>query len=166
MYSSRVRQPQARLGSNTVLTTVICFKNTPCRIQDSEVQVPSILPDDMVFRPDAHQSSNIRSDDKRFLSGLPFVSRSFKLFSIASVRTSQQHVCTCFSVRQVKGFPFQPQIWEDNCNRPMTWLFCPNAILGKASRAEDVELFGSQSTLSGCSDLITVSGRGPIQERI
>jgi len=72
----------------------------------------------------------------------------------------------CFSVQQVKGFPFQTQIWEDNCNRPTTWLFRPDAILDKASCTEDVQLSGRQSTLSGRSDLITKSGRSPIQERI
>jgi hypothetical protein len=64
-----------------------------------------------------------RSSIKQHLSGrcgysvwTPSVSRSFELFKVASVWTSQQHVQTPFSVRQEKGFPSQTQIWEDNCN--------------------------------------------------
>jgi hypothetical protein len=96
----------------------MCFMETLCRIQDSEVQVPCIHPDDVVFSPDAHMSSNISSDDESFPSGLPYVSKSFKLFQVASVRMSQQDVRTPFSIRQLKGLPFQTQIWEDNFNRP------------------------------------------------
>jgi hypothetical protein len=88
------------------------------RIQDNEVQIPCIHPDDVEFRPDARQSSNICSDNENFSPGLPSVSRSFELFPVASVRTSQQHVWTPLSVRQVKRFPFQTQIWEDSCNHP------------------------------------------------
>jgi hypothetical protein len=93
------------------------FKKTLCRIQDSEVQISCIRPNDVVFRPDAHQSSNIRLDDEIFLSGLPYVSRSIELFQVTSVRTSQQHIRTLFSVQKVEGFPFQTQIREDSCNR-------------------------------------------------
>jgi hypothetical protein len=130
-----------------VYTLVICFKKILWRIQDSEVQIPCIHPDDMVFHPDARQTSNIRPDDENFLSRLPSVSRSFQLFQVASVWTSQQHVRTPFSVRQVKWFPFQKQIWEDSCNRP-------DAILDKASRAENVPPFWHQSALSRSSVLI------------
>jgi hypothetical protein len=101
-----------------VYTLVMCFKKTLCRIQDSEVQIPCIHLDDLVFRPDARQSSNIRPDEEKVPSGLPSVPRSFELFQVASVRTSQQNVRMPFNVRQVKGFPFQTQIWEDSCNRP------------------------------------------------
>jgi hypothetical protein len=110
-----------------VYTSIMCFKKILCRIQDAEVQVPCIRPDDVVFRSDAHQSSNIHPDDEIFPSRLPSVSRSFELFQVASIRTSQQHVRTLFSVRQVKGFPFQTQIWEDSCN-PL------DSILDKACR--------------------------------
>jgi len=64
------------------------------------------------------ESSNIRLDDKIFLSRVPSVSKSFELFQVASVRTSQQHVWTPFIVQQVKWFPFQTQIWEDSWNCP------------------------------------------------
>jgi hypothetical protein len=125
----------------------MCFKKTLCRIQDSEVQVPCIRSDDVVFCPDAHQSSNIHPDDKIFPSGLPFVSRSFELFQIASVQTSQQHVWTPFNVRQAKGFSFQTQIWKDSFNRP-------DAILDKARHAEDLQPSRRQSSLSRRSVLI------------
>jgi hypothetical protein len=87
-----------------VYTSFMCFKKTLCIIQDSEVQIP-----------DSHQSSNIHLDDENCPSGLPSVSRSFELFQIASIQTSQQHIRMPFNVRQVKGFPFQTQIWEDSC---------------------------------------------------
>jgi len=58
----------------------MCFKKTVCKIQDSEVQFPCIRLDDVVFRSDARQTSNIRPDDEKFPSGLPFVFRSFELF--------------------------------------------------------------------------------------
>jgi hypothetical protein len=51
------------------------------------------------------------------------LSRSFELFSIASIRTSQQHVWTPFCVRQVKGFLSKKQIWEDSYNRPDDVVF-------------------------------------------
>jgi hypothetical protein len=72
-----------------VYTLVMCFKKTLCRIQDSEVQIPCIRLDDVVFRLDARQSSNIRLDDENFPSGLPSVSKSFELFQVASVHMSQ-----------------------------------------------------------------------------
>jgi hypothetical protein len=40
-------------------------------------------------RPNTRQSNNICPDDENFPSGLPSVSRSFDLFQVASVRTSQ-----------------------------------------------------------------------------
>jgi hypothetical protein len=85
----------------------MCFKKTLYRIKDSEVQVPCIRLDDVVFCLDAHLSSIIHSDDENFPFGLPSVSRSSELFKVVSVQTSQQHVRTPFNVRQVKGFPFQ-----------------------------------------------------------
>lgn len=93
----------------------------------------------MVFRPNAHLSSIIRPDDENFPPGLQSVSRSFELLSVASVRTSQQHVQKPFSVRQLKGFLFKTQIWEDSYNRPNVLVFHPDAILDKASRAEDIQ---------------------------
>jgi len=86
--------------------------------------------------------SNIRPDDVAIPSGLPSMSRSFKQFKVASVRTSWKHVQTLYRVQvdysvsvhpsgrrgnTVRilvrvwgklGFPLQTQIWEDSCNRP------------------------------------------------
>jgi hypothetical protein len=98
------------------------------------------------YRPDAHQ-----------------VSRSFEQFEIASVRKSRQSVKALqssgriqrssalvnpsgrhgyffltVSVRQVKGFPSQTQIWEDSYNHPDGVVFCLDNILDKASSAEEV----------------------------
>jgi hypothetical protein len=100
--------------------------------------------------------NNISPDDEAILSGLQSVSRSFEKFKVASVWTSWQHARTLFrvpdesrvqvhpsgrrgntvqtpvSVRQVKGFPLQTQIWEDNCNHQ-------DAILDKARRGEEFQ---------------------------
>jgi hypothetical protein len=62
--------------------------------------------------------SNICPNDVVIPSGCPSVSKSFQLFKVAYVRMSQQHVRTLFSVQQVKWFPLQTHIWEDNCNCP------------------------------------------------
>jgi hypothetical protein len=86
--------------------------------------------------------SNIHPGDMAIPSELPLVSRNFILFKLASVWTFQQHIQTLFrvreessiqvhlfgghgntvrmpvSVRQVKWFPSQTQIWEDSCNCP------------------------------------------------
>jgi hypothetical protein len=83
------------------------------------------------------------------------------LFKLASVRTSQQHVrtlfrvpkefCvqvhpsgrrsntiwTLFSVRQVKWFPSETQIWKGSCN-------CSDAILDKARHEEELQPSGRQ----------------------
>jgi hypothetical protein len=75
------------------------------------------------IHPDAHLLSIIRPDDKNFLFGRPSMSRSFKLFQVASVQTSQQHVRMPFSVRQVKRFISKTQICEDSCNRPDDVMF-------------------------------------------
>jgi hypothetical protein len=85
--------------------------------------------------------NNIHPDDVAIPSGLSSVSRSFTQFKVASIHTSWQHIRTLFrvpeesslqvhpsgrrgntfrtpvSVRQVKGFPLQTQIWEDSYNR-------------------------------------------------
>jgi hypothetical protein len=87
------------------------------RISRQRSWMPCIRSKVLVNRPDAHQSSNIRSDDVVIPFGLPSVSRSFELFKVASIPTFQQHVRTPFSVRQVKKISSQTQIWEDNCNR-------------------------------------------------
>jgi len=99
------------------------------------------------FKEDSADSKSEKSDPKlpsrRLIhaSGRPSVSKKFKLFKLASIRTSQQRVRTLFrvpeessvqvhpfgrcgntvrtpfGVRQVKGFPSQTQLWKDSCNR-------------------------------------------------
>jgi hypothetical protein len=126
--------------------------------------------------------SIIRLDDENFLSGPSSVSRSFELFQVASVQTSQQHVQTTFSVRLAMEFLFKIQIWKDSCNRPDDVCSRSDALLHNASRAFNVQLSGLQSSWSGCSKpwyenyvqlkcnrpdaRATPSGRGSIQERI
>jgi hypothetical protein len=108
------------------------FKKTLCKIQNSVVQFPCIHPDDVVFRP----------DDENFPSGRPSVSRSFKLFKVASVLTSQQHVQTPCNVRQVKRFLSKTQIWEGSCNHPDGMAI-----------VKDVQLSGRQTPWPGRSIL-------------
>jgi hypothetical protein len=124
-------------------------------------------------------------------SGRPLVSRRFKLFKLASVRTSQQHIQTLFrvpeessiqvhpsgwlgntvrtpfSVRQVKWFPSQTQIWEDSWNRSDVRSTPFDAIFDKARRGEELQPSGHQSLLWKLrAAKVQPSGRGPIQERI
>lgn len=76
--------------------------------------------------------------------------------SSASVNPSRRCGYTVrmpFSVRQVKWFFSQTQISEDNCNCPDNVVFRLDSILDKASRVEEVQPFGHQSTLSGRSGL-------------
>jgi membrane-bound lytic murein transglycosylase B len=109
------------------------------------------------------------------------VSRSFELFQVASVRTSQQHFRTPFSIRPAMRFLSKKQIWEDSYNRSDDVSSRPNDLLHKASRAYKVQLSGCHSSWSGCSSFIygncvhqfnrsdaraTPSERGSIQERI
>jgi len=103
----------------------------------------------VVFHPDARQASSIRTT-RTFLPNSNLCLEAFELLSVASVRTSPQHVWTPFSV----GFPFQMQIWEDSCNCLDDVVFLPNTILDKANCAEDLQPSGLQSPLSRRSDLI------------
>jgi hypothetical protein len=92
----------------------------------SENQIPRFCLDDPVMRPDAHQCLLYK------LATCPDALQSSRRiqFSSASVRTP-------VSARQVKRFPSQTQIWEDNCNRP-------NAILDKTRRGEELQPSGRQ----------------------
>jgi hypothetical protein len=87
---------------------------------------PRVCLDDPVMRPDAHQCLLYK------LATCPDALQSSRRiqFSSASVRTP-------VSARQVKRFPSQTQIWEDNCNRP-------NAILDKTRRGEELQPSGRQ----------------------
>jgi len=79
--------------------------------------------------------SIIRPNDENFPSEPSSVSRSFKLFQLASVRTSQQHVRTPLSIQSAMGFLSKTQIWEDSYNRPNDVDSRPDALIHKASRA-------------------------------
>jgi hypothetical protein len=81
------------------------------------------------------------------------VSRGFELLQVASVRMSQQHCRTPFSVRQGKGFRSKTQIWEYSCNHTDDVCSRSDAILDKASRAYKVQLSGRQSPWFGHASL-------------
>jgi len=84
--------------------------------------------------------SIIHPDDKNFSSGPSSVSRSFELFQVASVRMSQQHVRTPFSLQPVMGFLSKTLIWEDNCNCLEDVCSRSDALHHKASRTSKVQL--------------------------
>jgi hypothetical protein len=99
--------------------------------------------------------------------------------SSALVKPSRQRgytARTTFSVRQVKWFLSQTQIWENSCNRPDDVVFHPDDILDKASRAYKVQPFERQSLWLGRSSLnmriactwsaTLASWHGSIRERI
>jgi len=83
--------------------------------------------------------SIIRPNDENFLSGPSSVSRSFKLFQLASVWTSQKHVRMPHSVRSAMGFHSKTQIWEDSYNRSDDVDSHPNALIHKAFK---IKTFG------------------------
>jgi hypothetical protein len=120
------------------------FLEDSAQIPIQRNRIPCIRSDDMIFRP----------DDENFPSEPSFVSRSFELFQVESVRTSQQHVRTSFSVQPTMGFLSKTQIWKDNCNRPDDVRSRPDALLHKARRAYKVQPSGRHSSWSGCSNFI------------
>jgi len=97
--------------------------------------------------------SIIRSDDENFSSKPSSVSRTFELFLVASVRTSQQHGRTPFSVQQGKRLRSKTQIWEESCNHPDDVCSLPNTILDKARRAYKVQPSRCQTSWFGHSRL-------------
>jgi hypothetical protein len=97
--------------------------------------------------------SIIHPDDENFPFGPSSVSRGFELLQVASVRMSQQHCRTPFSVRQGKGFRSKTQIWEYSCNHTDDVCSRSDAILDKASRAYKVQLSGRQSPWFGHASL-------------
>jgi aspartate carbamoyltransferase regulatory subunit len=99
-------------------------------------RIPCIRPDDVIFRPNAQLSKHHPSR--------PYsVSRTFELFQLASVQTSQHHIQTSFSVRQVERFLTRTQICEDSCTHPDYVCSHSDAILdNKASRTEEVQPSG------------------------
>jgi hypothetical protein len=131
------------------------FQEDSVRISRQCSQIPCICPDDMVFHPDTHQSSNIRPDnviyrpdDENLPSGLSSVSRSFELLQLASIQTFQHHVQMKLGVRPAMGFLSKTQIWEDHCNRPEDVDSRKDALIHKASRAFKIQTSGLQSSWS------------------
>jgi hypothetical protein len=97
--------------------------------------------------------SIIRPDNENFPSGPSFVSRSFKLFQLASVRTFQKHVRTTFNVWPAIGFLSKTQIWEDRCNRPDDVDSRPDALIHNASITFKIQTSGRQPSWSGRSSI-------------
>jgi len=105
-----------------------------CKILNSVVQFPCIRPDDVFFLPDAHLSKHhpygLHSSGR-----LSHTSRRLSVFDkLKDFFPKHRHGKTAATVRT-------------------TWLFCPDAILDKASRAEDVQPSGHQTLCCGHSSL-------------
>jgi hypothetical protein len=77
------------------------------------------------------------------------VSRSFKLFQLASVRTFQQHFRTTLSVRPATGFLSKTQIWEVCYKRPDDVESRSDTLIHKVSITIKIEMPGHQSSWSG-----------------
>jgi hypothetical protein len=90
--------------------------------------------------------SIIRPNDENFLSGPSFVSRSFELLQLASLRTFQQHIRTPLSVLLDMGFLSKTQIWEDSCNRPDDVDSRLDALIHKVSRTFKIQMSKRQSS--------------------
>jgi hypothetical protein len=110
------------------------------------------------------QASSVRTTRTSRLD-LPSVSRSFELFSVASVRMSQQHVRTPFSARQVNKILSKTQIWEDSCKPSGCQVYTVRTlslirqVVQKMFNHLDVSLHSPDARA-------TPSERSPIQERI
>jgi hypothetical protein len=98
--------------------------------------------------------SIICPNDENFPSGPSFMSRSFELFQLASVRTFQQHVRTTPSVQPAMRFLSKTQIWKDRCNRPDDVDSRPDALIHKASCAFKIQTTGRQHSWSGRASYI------------
>jgi hypothetical protein len=118
------------------------FKKTLCRIQKVLISSLTTVRTTCSTILMLNYPSIIRPDDENFMFGPSSVSRSFELFQLASVRTSQQCVRTSFNVRLAMGFLSKTQIWEDSCNHPDDVDSCSDALIYKASCAFKVQPFG------------------------
>jgi hypothetical protein len=98
--------------------------------------------------------STIRLDNENFPSGPSFVSRSFELFQLASIWTSQQHFRMSLSVQSALGFLSKTQIREDSCNCPDDVDSRLNVLIHKASLAFKFQTSEWQSSWSGRSSFI------------
>jgi hypothetical protein len=119
-----------------VYTSVISLKKTLCKIQNNTVQFPCIRPDDVVFRPDAHLSRHHLFGRRELFVRTPLCVQNLRTV-LGCIRPNV--LATCTGAFQCST---ATTIWT-------TWLFCPDAILDKASRAEDVQLSGRQTPWSG-----------------
>jgi hypothetical protein len=119
----------------------------------------------VVFRPDAHQSSNICSDDvihhpdaqlsrassvrttRTFHQDLPLCREAL---NCSSLHTSERFGSTSGRhSRPAMGFLSQTQIWEDRCNRPNDVDSRPNPLIHMASHAFKVQTSRCQPSWSG-----------------
>jgi len=150
------------------------FKEDFVQIPTQRSQIPSFHQDDLVKRPDAHQSTTsvrtrwqYRPDAHQCLetlncSRLHSSGRNGKSSSRSSefeknttfkcIRPDDVAISSgCHSVfDKIIGFLSQTQLWEDSCKRPDDVCSRPDAILDKASRAEEVQLSGHQTLWPGC----------------
>jgi hypothetical protein len=151
------------------------FKKTLCRIQISQFRSLASVRTTWysvwttrTFHPNAHQcleASNCprlhpseRNGKSPSLYSEFEKNPAFKYIRPKDMAISSRHrdntIRTPFSVQQVIGFLSQTQIWEDSCNRLDDVCSRPDAILDKASHAEEVQPSRRQTPWSGHSELI------------
>jgi hypothetical protein len=78
---------------------VMCFKKIMCGFQDREAESLVFIQTSMSTVRTLISQATFYLDDVVIPFELSSMSKSFKLFKVASVRTSQQHIQTPFSVR-------------------------------------------------------------------
>jgi hypothetical protein len=84
------------------------FKEDSIQIPTQKSQILCFRPDGLVKHPDGYQSATSVRTTWQYR---PNAHRSFKLFKVASIRTSQQCTRTLISVQQEIEFPSHTQIW-------------------------------------------------------
>jgi hypothetical protein len=138
-----------------VFKAILCIQGRFCTVYKPEKSDPlqqSGRCDIPYGRPTIQ--SIIRPDDENFPSRPSYVSRSFELFQLASVRTFQQHVRMTLNVRLAMGFLSKTQIWEDCCNRPDDVDSRPDALIHNANCAFKIQTSGRQHSWSGHASYI------------
>jgi hypothetical protein len=145
------------LNRDSVIFRVFLFRvllEDSAQFPSQRNRIPCIRSDNVISFQTLNSPSIIYPDDENFQCGPSSMSRSFKLFQVASVRTFQQYVQTPFSVRLAVRFLSKTQIWEDSCNHLDDVCSRPDTLIHKASRAFKVQPFGRQSSWSGRSSFI------------
>jgi hypothetical protein len=100
------------------LPSVMSFKKTLCKIQNSVVQFPCIRPNDVEFRPGIHMSKHHPSKWQD-LSVRTFLCREASNFSRLHPSGRLSNTSERLSVfDKLKDFFSKTQIWEDSCNHP------------------------------------------------